>query len=68
MYRTGVVLDAPGVATAFQVTGHSADSWHAVWSPGPRFSVGIRFRTPAAADELLGLSHGGVYRFGTASE
>jgi hypothetical protein len=51
----GAYVDSPGMATAFEITGNPCDSWHAVSTDGPRFSIGIRFKGGPTA-RALGLS------------
>jgi hypothetical protein len=47
--------DVPGIATAFYVSGHPCDSWHAVRAEGARLSIGIRFKAGPTA-RALGLA------------
>jgi hypothetical protein len=45
------IIDEPGIALAFYVDpGH--DCWHAVATEGPRFSLGIKFRSGPTARSL----------------
>jgi hypothetical protein len=55
LVSVGAFIDTPGIATAFHISGRAADSWHAVISEGPRFSVGLRIAGDRTA-RLLGLS------------
>jgi hypothetical protein len=45
-------VDEPGSALAFYVSGEPGDSWHAVRTDGPRFSLGIRFADGPTQREL----------------
>jgi hypothetical protein len=40
--ETHVLIDTPGIAAAFYVSGRPCDSWHAVRTFGPRLSIGLR--------------------------
>ncbi len=51
--RTETIVDEPGMGVMFHVTGNPEDSWHAVWAPSERYSVGVLL-TPELAAQMLG--------------